>query len=95
MQITDKNLPQNRHSPTEEEDDDDDGEEQETVEVKIADQIGEFQDVVIWGHGGPVDEGQSMFIRGVREWVGFADAMHGDHDEEEEEQEEQSGKKGV
>lgn len=47
-------------------------------EVKIAEQIGEFDEVVVWGHGGTVDEGSDIFVRGVREWVGFAESMHCD-----------------
>lgn len=53
-------------------------------EVKIAEQIGEFDEVVVWGHGGAVDEGSDMFVRGVREWVGFAESMHCDVEDEEE-----------
>lgn len=52
-------------------------------EVKIAEQIGEFDEVVVWGHGGTVDEGSDMFVRGVREWVGFAESMHCDEEGEE------------
>lgn len=70
------------HTPaSENEDDDDDGMDEEDgdeapEEVRIAEQIGEFDEVVVWGHGGVVDEGSDVFVRGVREWVGFAEAMH-------------------
>ncbi|KAL5387062.1 hypothetical protein DPSP01_003674 [Paraphaeosphaeria sporulosa] len=79
LQITDKNLPQMRTQPA---DDEDDEGEQETVEVKVAEQIGEFEEVVVWGHGGQVEEGQDMFIRGMKEWMGFAEAMHGEDEDE-------------
>ncbi|KAL1593274.1 hypothetical protein SLS60_010882 [Paraconiothyrium brasiliense] len=59
-------------------DEEDEEDEQETVEVKIAERIGEFDEVVVWGHGGQVEAGQDMFIRGVEEWIGFAEAMHGE-----------------
>jgi ribonuclease H2 subunit C len=59
------------------------------VEVKVAEQIGEFDEVVVWGHGGQVEEGQDLFIRGMKEWIGFAEAMHGE--EEDESQEENKG----
>lgn len=52
------------------------------VEVKIADQIGEFDEVVVWGHAGEVDAEQDMFVRGLKEWVGFAESMHLEGDEE-------------
>jgi ribonuclease H2 subunit C len=51
-------------------------------EVKIAEQLGEFDEIVVWGHGGEVDEGSDMFVRGMREWVGFAESMHCDEDTE-------------
>jgi ribonuclease H2 subunit C len=41
------------------------------------------KEVVVWGHGGTVDEGSDMFVRGVREWVGFAESMHCDEEGEE------------
>jgi ribonuclease H2 subunit C len=54
-----------------------------SVEVKIAEQIGEFDQVIVWGHGGEVDEGSDAFIRGMNEWVGFAESMHVHEDEDE------------
>ncbi|KAH6614267.1 ribonuclease H2, subunit C [Boeremia exigua] len=48
-------------------------------DVKIAEQLGEFSELVVWGHGGVVDEGDA-FVRGMREWVGFAGVMHCDED---------------
>ena len=70
--------------------DDDDGDEdmrddvvdELPEEVKIAEQIGTFDEVVVWGHGGTVDEGSDMFVRGLREWVGFAESMHCDEEDD-------------
>ncbi|KAF1924271.1 uncharacterized protein M421DRAFT_424912 [Didymella exigua CBS 183.55] len=60
---------------------DGDGDMDEVPEdVKIAEQIGEFDELVVWGHGGTVDEGD-MYIRGVREWIGFAASMHCDDED--------------
>ena len=61
------------------------------VDVKIAEQIGVFQDVIVWGHAEVVGE-EDKFVRGVREWVGLAEAMHGQDDGEEEEEEEEKKK---
>lgn len=80
LQVTEKNLQQPRSQAVDEEDEED---EQETAEVKIAERIGEFDEVVVWGHGGQVEAGQDMFIRGVQEWIGFAEAMHGEEGDEE------------
>ena len=53
-------------------------EEAEKVEVKIVEQVGSFEEVVIWGHGGEVDASQDCYVRGLGEWIGFAESMHGD-----------------
>jgi ribonuclease H2 subunit C len=62
-------------------------EESIPVEVKVAEQVGEFDEVVVWGHGGEVDGSQDMFIRGMNEWVGFAESMHVDEEEDTQESE--------
>ena len=97
MNITERTLPQRtqpsqqHHSLDEEEGDMEDETEQEVPEdVKIAEQIGEFDSISVWGHGGTVDEGDE-FMRGVREWVDFAGIMHCDEDDE---AEEMNGKDG-
>lgn len=77
--------PRENRDPTDDEGADEAGDEL-PEEVKIAQQIGEFDEVVVWGHGGTVDEGSDMFVRGVREWIGFAESMHCDEEEEGEEQ---------
>jgi ribonuclease H2 subunit C len=86
--VTDKPAPQTRPQPREHaqslDDDDDDEEEMEQdrpEEVMMAEQVGEFDEVVVWGHGGTVDGESDMFVRGVREWVGFAESMHCDEEE--------------
>ncbi|KAL6161511.1 hypothetical protein ACJBU6_00621 [Exserohilum turcicum] len=94
LTVTDKQLPQARAQAQSHGEDDDmedgneenDRDESMPVEVMIAEQVGEFNEVVVWGHGGEVDAGQDMFVRGLREWVGFAESMHIDDDEEEEEE---------
>jgi ribonuclease H2 subunit C len=88
LDITDKLAPQpprpTQDIPIEPTDGDEDEEMQEEMpeEVKIAEQIGTFDEVVVWGHGGMVDEGSDMFVRSVREWVGFAESMHCDEEGE-------------
>jgi len=90
LHITDKQLPQQRaqtqplNSGEEDEDGDDDVEVEESmpVEVKIAEQVGEFAEVVVWEHGGEVDGSGDMFVKGIDEWIGFAESMHMDDDAE-------------
>jgi len=88
LHITDRQLPQSRTQPqqpsADDDDDDEDAgvEESTPVEVKIAEQIGEFDQVIVWGHGGEVDGSGDAFIRGMDEWVGFAESMHVDEERE-------------
>ncbi|KAG9194487.1 hypothetical protein G6011_04522 [Alternaria panax] len=98
LHVTEKQLPQSRtqprQRPADDDDDDDDAEVEESipVEVKIAEQVGEFDQVIVWGHGGEVDANGDVFIKGVNEWVGFAESMHAGEEEEEEEEEAQDAK---
>ena len=52
--------------------------------MRVLEEVGRFAQVVVWGHGGEVGAGDE-FVRGVSEWVGFAEGVHGDDEEEEEE----------
>tara|TARA_R110002003_G_scaffold12_2_gene806 strand:- start:4105 stop:4512 length:408 start_codon:yes stop_codon:yes gene_type:complete len=78
-------------------DDGDDAEHEDTEieEVKIAEQIGTFDAVVVWDHGGRVDAERDMYIRGMREWIGFAESMHVEDDEDDGDDAEAGGKKAV
>ena len=59
----------------------DDGDEVE-VEVKIAEKVGEFDEFVVWEHGGQVGGKEDPYVRGVREWIDFAEAMHCEEEDE-------------
>ncbi|KAJ4342556.1 hypothetical protein N0V95_006927 [Ascochyta clinopodiicola] len=90
LNITDKLAPtqpahaRTAHSFNDDEDENgmEDEEEELPEEVKIAEQIGEFDALVVWGHGGEVDGERDGFVRGIREWVEFAEAMHCDGEDE-------------
>jgi len=80
LHITDKQLPQQRaQALPSNSDDEEDG---DGVEVKIAEQVGEFEEVVVWGHGGEVDGNGDVFVKGINEWIGFAESMHMDDNED-------------
>lgn len=66
---------QDGQSSDEDDNDDDEAGEME-VETAIAEQVGEFEEIVVWGHGGVVEEAGDVYVRGLREWVGFAESMH-------------------
>jgi ribonuclease H2 subunit C len=94
LHVTDKQLPPQRKQQQHVDGEEDEEAEEESmpVDVAIAEQVGEFEEVVIWGHGGEVDASQDMFIRGVTEWVGFAESMHCDGSDCDKGGEEKSGK---
>ena len=52
----------------------DDDAEEEQEEVGILNEVGTFDEVVVWGHGDVVEDDDS-FVKGVTEWVGFAEAV--------------------
>ncbi|KAL8689368.1 MAG: hypothetical protein Q9218_004946 [Villophora microphyllina] len=56
-------------------DEDEDGDEEEE-ELQIMEEVGEFDEVVVWGHERTV-EGDDEVVRGMEEWIRFAEAMHG------------------
>jgi ribonuclease H2 subunit C len=88
LNITEKDLPQQTHDDRGvDAEDDDEMEDEKAPEVKVAEKLGEFDEVLVWGHGGTVDEQNDEYARAIGEWVGFAEAIHCDEDEVEREQE--------
>ncbi|EAA32977.1 ribonuclease H1 small subunit [Neurospora crassa] len=52
-------------------------EQQPEVQVGGAMEIqAEFEEVVVWGHEHLADAGGDAYVRGVEEWVGFAERVH-------------------
>ncbi|CAI6342107.1 unnamed protein product [Periconia digitata] len=46
------------------------------VEVMQTNILASFSEVLVWGHAEAVDDAKDAFVRGVREWIGFAEGMH-------------------
>lgn len=61
-----------------EDEDAEDSEEQEhsSFPVKMMQQVGTFDKVVVWGHDA-VPDGDDGYVRGVEEWMRVAGAVHG------------------
>jgi ribonuclease H2 subunit C len=53
-----------------EEEDDDEEEE----EVKIMEEVGEFSEVLVWGHEAIVDD-DDTYVRSLEEWIGVAESV--------------------
>jgi len=87
LHTTEKTLPTtskpSQKADDDEKDEDDGEEEKEEAEVKIIEQVGTFDEIMVWGHGGQVDVSQDAYARGLGEWVGWAGRMHGDEEEDE------------
>ncbi|KAI9369523.1 ribonuclease H2 non-catalytic subunit-domain-containing protein [Aspergillus egyptiacus] len=58
------------------------GEEAEREEpVKILEKQATFGDYVVWGHE-TIPAADDSFVKGVEEWIKFAEAMHTEHGQE-------------
>ena len=57
-----------------EEDCEEEGEEEQEP-TKVVEEIAQFDEMVIWGHE-ELAADDDIFVRGVEEWIGFAEAMH-------------------
>lgn len=44
--------------------------------MKVLDELSTFDEVVVWGHDQLPDQ-DDPFVRGVEEWIAFAEALHG------------------
>ena len=66
--IEDPNLDQNRMVV------DPENENDEVGEVKILKKVSSFDNVVLWKHGSLV-EGDDAFVKGLDEWIGFAEVV--------------------
>ncbi|MCJ1249805.1 3'-5' exonuclease [Trapelia coarctata] len=60
--------------PEDDEEEEEGGEGEEPM--KVLEEIGNFEEVIVWGHE-QVPAGDDVFVRGMEEWFGFAEAMHG------------------
>nr|OQO13803.1 hypothetical protein B0A51_17036 [Rachicladosporium sp. CCFEE 5018] len=45
------------------------------VEIKVMDRKASFEHVVVWGHDAMPEDGDE-FVKGLGEWIGFAEAIH-------------------
>ena len=48
--------------------------DEEIEEIKVLQGTGKFDKVVLWGHGAVVED-DDAFVKGLNEWVGFAEAV--------------------
>ncbi len=52
-------------------------EEEEPPEpVKVLEEVATFGDVIVWGHD-RIPNQDDTFVKGIEEWISFAEAIHG------------------
>jgi ribonuclease H2 subunit C len=54
---------------------DDDEEAEEDPDVKIIEEQSEFDDVMLWGHEALPDDSADPYVRGMEEWIAFAEQV--------------------
>jgi ribonuclease H2 subunit C len=67
-----RDIDQNKNPGTEEsiEIEEEEGKE----DVKIMEEIGTFNEVLVWGHEA-VTDGEDIYIRSLEEWIGIAESV--------------------
>ena len=50
-------------------------EEATTDEVSLLEEVASFDEVVVWGHDALPDELEDPYVRGLREWIAFAQVV--------------------
>jgi ribonuclease H2 subunit C len=58
--------------PVSKEQEEDQEDEEKEVETKIMEELGVFDEIVVWGHEGVSDVGGEGVVRGVEEWIAWA-----------------------
>ncbi|KIW21084.1 hypothetical protein PV08_01663 [Exophiala spinifera] len=53
-----------------------DEEEEPPEPVKVLEEVTTFDDVIVWGHD-QVPSQDDAFVKGLEEWISFAEAIHG------------------
>ena len=54
---------------------DEDSEDEEVEPIKVLDEVASFDEMVVWGHE-IIPGKDDTFVKGVEEWIGFAEAIH-------------------
>jgi ribonuclease H2 subunit C len=44
--------------------------------VQILEEVSTFEDIFVWGHDA-VPTNEDPFVKGIEEWISFAESLHG------------------
>ncbi|MCJ1231558.1 hypothetical protein MMC12_008235 [Toensbergia leucococca] len=73
--VKEDGLDIDRRRTVDEDDEDDEEDDEEDEPVKVLEETAVFQEIFVWGHEA-VPEADHPFVRGIEEWIAFADAIH-------------------
>lgn len=49
--------------------------EEQNIEVRVMEEVGDFDQVVVWGHEVAPDENEDPYSKGIGEWLSFSEAV--------------------
>lgn len=52
-----------------------DEDEEDRVEETISEEVATFDEVMVWDHGTMPDESSDTYLRGIEEWMSFAQTV--------------------
>ncbi|OAL29882.1 hypothetical protein AYO22_01788 [Fonsecaea multimorphosa] len=55
---------------------DEEDEDEPPEPVMLLEELSTFEDVIVWGHDA-VPTNEDTFVKGIEEWIAFAEAIHG------------------
>lgn len=70
VSTTDRILPKTPAAAIE-----DDQEPEEEADVKIMEEQSGFEDIMVWGHEALPEEGADPYVKGIEEWISFAEQV--------------------
>ncbi|EON60841.1 hypothetical protein W97_00051 [Coniosporium apollinis CBS 100218] len=78
LNTTDKLLPQAQipREPSSSAPEEDEEDDEQPAEVKVAEEVASFDEIVVWGHDVLPDGTDDPYTRGVAEWIAFAETLH-------------------
>ncbi|KAF2428354.1 ribonuclease H1 small subunit [Tothia fuscella] len=76
LQTSDKVVPTSNMNQSHMEIDEDEEEEDEAEEIKLVEQIAEFDEIMVWGHETTAEATEDPYSKGMEEWISFAEAIH-------------------
>ena len=75
MNITDKVALQTNSEKNNSSNDNEEDEDEKPAEVKLAEEVGSFDEITIWSHESMPLETDDPYLKGVQEWMDFAKAV--------------------